>query len=119
MFFPQDYGIWERGDKTNHGETELNASSIGMAKAALEAISELDLFGPRGSESSVIGVVHDQVAQCAVSELCISLMKPAIGWGGGRRSSMLSQDSLLLPKVETGLVKVSHDSVCYLVHCLC
>ena len=82
-FFPQDYGIWERGDKTNHGETELNASSIGMAKAALEAISELDLFGPRGSESSVIGVVHDQVAQCAVSELCISLMKPAIGGEGG------------------------------------
>ena len=28
----QDYGIWERGDKTNHGETELNATSIGMAK---------------------------------------------------------------------------------------
>ena len=33
-----DYGIWERGDKRNHGVTELNASSIGMAKAALEAI---------------------------------------------------------------------------------
>ncbi len=28
----QDYGIWERGDKTNHGLPELNASSIGMAK---------------------------------------------------------------------------------------
>ena len=28
----QDYGIWERGDKTNNGEPELNASSIGMAK---------------------------------------------------------------------------------------
>lgn len=27
-----DFGIWERGDKTNHGITELNASSIGMAK---------------------------------------------------------------------------------------
>ncbi len=31
----QDYGIWERGDKSNHGETELNASSIGMAKVEL------------------------------------------------------------------------------------
>ncbi|RXG73045.1 Phosphorylase b kinase regulatory subunit alpha, liver isoform [Armadillidium vulgare] len=31
-----DYGIWERGDKTNHGLPELNASSIGLAKAALE-----------------------------------------------------------------------------------
>ena len=30
--FPQDYGIWERGDKLNHGFPELNASSIGMAK---------------------------------------------------------------------------------------
>ena len=29
---PKDYGIWERGDKINHGETELNATSIGMAK---------------------------------------------------------------------------------------
>lgn len=27
-----DYGIWERGDKTNHGLPELNSSSIGMAK---------------------------------------------------------------------------------------
>ena len=30
-----DYGIWERGNKMNHGVAELNASSIGMAKAAL------------------------------------------------------------------------------------
>ncbi|ODN06538.1 putative phosphorylase b kinase regulatory subunit alpha [Orchesella cincta] len=43
-----DYGIWERGDKSNHGLPELNASSIGMAKAALEAMNELDLFGARG-----------------------------------------------------------------------
>ena len=27
-----DYGIWERGDKTNHGVAELNASSVGMCK---------------------------------------------------------------------------------------
>ena len=32
MIFFQDYGIWERGDKTNHGLPELNASSIGTAK---------------------------------------------------------------------------------------
>jgi phosphorylase kinase alpha/beta subunit len=30
-----DYGIWERGNKINRGITELNASSVGMAKAAL------------------------------------------------------------------------------------
>lgn len=33
-----DYGIWERGNKRNDGRVEINASSVGMAKAALEAI---------------------------------------------------------------------------------
>lgn len=32
LFLPQDYGMWERGDKTNQGIPEINASSIGMAK---------------------------------------------------------------------------------------
>ena len=30
-----DYGIWERGNKINNGRPEINASSVGMAKAAL------------------------------------------------------------------------------------
>ncbi|XP_044730316.1 probable phosphorylase b kinase regulatory subunit alpha isoform X2 [Chrysoperla carnea] len=59
-----DYGIWERGDKTNHGLPELNASSIGMAKAALEAINELDLFGARGGPSSIIHVLADEAQKC-------------------------------------------------------
>ncbi|XP_037726909.1 probable phosphorylase b kinase regulatory subunit alpha isoform X13 [Drosophila subpulchrella] len=59
-----DYGIWERGDKTNHGEPELNASSIGMAKAALEAMNELDLFGARGGPASVIHVLADEAHKC-------------------------------------------------------
>ena len=42
-----------------------------MAKAALEAIGELDLFGARGSEASVIHVMHDQVAQCDVSRMSV------------------------------------------------
>lgn len=46
-----DYGIWERGDKGNHGLPERNASSIGMAKAALEALDGLDLFGVHGDGS--------------------------------------------------------------------
>ena len=46
-----DYGIWERGDKGNHGLPERNASSIGMAKAALEALEGLDLFGVHGDGS--------------------------------------------------------------------
>ncbi|XP_077292569.1 putative phosphorylase b kinase regulatory subunit alpha isoform X2 [Arctopsyche grandis] len=59
-----DYGVWERGDKTNHGFPELNASSIGMAKAALEAMNELDLFGARGGPSSVIHVLADEAQKC-------------------------------------------------------
>uniref|UniRef100_A0A336M8K3 Phosphorylase b kinase regulatory subunit n=1 Tax=Culicoides sonorensis TaxID=179676 RepID=A0A336M8K3_CULSO len=59
-----DYGIWERGDKTNHGQPELNASSIGMAKAALEAMNELDLFGARGGPASVIHVLADEAHKC-------------------------------------------------------
>mgnify|MGYP001184184325 CR=1 FL=1 len=46
-----DYGIWERGDKGNHGLPERNASSIGMAKAALEALDGFDLYGPHGDGS--------------------------------------------------------------------
>ncbi|XP_042313109.1 phosphorylase b kinase regulatory subunit alpha, liver isoform isoform X4 [Sceloporus undulatus] len=59
-----DYGMWERGDKTNQGIPELNASSIGMAKAALEAIDELDLFGAAGGHKSVIHVLPDEVEHC-------------------------------------------------------
>ncbi|XP_071566036.1 probable phosphorylase b kinase regulatory subunit alpha isoform X2 [Temnothorax nylanderi] len=59
-----DYGIWERGDKTNHGLPELNASSIGMAKAAMEAMNELDLFGARGGATSVIHVLADEAQKC-------------------------------------------------------
>ncbi|XP_040853633.1 phosphorylase b kinase regulatory subunit alpha, liver isoform isoform X3 [Ochotona curzoniae] len=59
-----DYGMWERGDKTNQGIPELNASSVGMAKAALEAIDELDLFGAHGGRKSVIHVLPDEVQHC-------------------------------------------------------
>nr|XP_020016982.1 phosphorylase b kinase regulatory subunit alpha, liver isoform isoform X4 [Castor canadensis] len=56
--------MWERGDKTNQGIPELNASSVGMAKAALEAIDELDLFGAHGGRKSVIHVLPDEVEHC-------------------------------------------------------
>ncbi|XP_046713387.1 phosphorylase b kinase regulatory subunit alpha, liver isoform isoform X3 [Silurus meridionalis] len=67
-----DYGMWERGDKTNQGIAELNGSSVGMAKAALEAIDELDLFGAHGSPKSVIHVLPDEVEHCQ-SILCSML----------------------------------------------
>ncbi|XP_060231692.1 phosphorylase b kinase regulatory subunit alpha, skeletal muscle isoform-like isoform X1 [Meriones unguiculatus] len=59
-----DFGIWERGDKTNQGISELNASSVGMAKAALEVLDELDLFGVKGGPQSVIHVLADEVQHC-------------------------------------------------------
>jgi hypothetical protein len=49
-----DYGIWERGNKMNHGTPELNSSSIGMVVAALESINGINLFGARGGPASVI-----------------------------------------------------------------
>lgn len=62
-----DYGIWERGNKINHGNSELNASSVGMSKAALEAINGLDLFGVRGSQASVIHVLPDEIARARIT----------------------------------------------------
>jgi phosphorylase kinase alpha/beta subunit len=62
-----DYGIWERGAKSNRGSVELNASSIGMAKAALEALAQFNLFGSRGSQSSVVHVSPDNIAQANIT----------------------------------------------------
>ncbi|MDB5999229.1 MAG: glycosyl hydrolase family 15, partial [Rhizobacter sp.] len=74
-----DYGIWERGDKANSGFPEVNSSSVGMAKGALEALRGLDLFGgdvraQTGAESeaqeegqpasdSIIHVLADDIAR--------------------------------------------------------
>ncbi len=62
-----DYGIWERGNKINHGIAELNASSIGMAKAALEAMSGFNLFGKDGGQSSVVHVISDDIARTRIT----------------------------------------------------
>lgn len=59
-----DYGMWERGDKTNQGIAELNASSIGMAKAALEALDDLNLFGAKGGPGSVVHALPDDIQHC-------------------------------------------------------
>lgn len=58
-----DYGIWERGNKLNHGIAELNMSSVGMAKAALEAMDGFNLFGADGGQSSVVHVIPDEIAR--------------------------------------------------------
>ncbi|MEA5618489.1 glycoside hydrolase family 15 protein [Cronbergia sp. UHCC 0137] len=62
-----DYGIWERGNKINHGSAELNASSVGMAKAALEAINGLNLFGVHGGQTSVIHVLPDEITRARIT----------------------------------------------------
>lgn len=62
-----DYGIWERGNKSNHGQPELNSSSIGMALAALRAIHGLNLFGARGGPTSVIHVLPDELTRNATT----------------------------------------------------
>ncbi|XP_056008769.1 phosphorylase b kinase regulatory subunit beta-like isoform X2 [Ostrea edulis] len=54
-----DYGTWERGSKYNNGSTEIHASSIGIAKAALEAVNGENLFGKQGASWSVIFVDYD------------------------------------------------------------
>ncbi|EAQ75494.1 putative phosphorylase kinase [Synechococcus sp. WH 5701] len=58
-----DYGIWERGDKGNHGEPERNASSIGLVKAALEALEGLDLYGPHGDGSCCLHIPHPAIVR--------------------------------------------------------
>ncbi len=58
-----DYGIWERGNKINHGTTEINCSSVGMAKAALEAMDGFNLFGNVSSQEAVIHVIPSDVAR--------------------------------------------------------
>jgi phosphorylase kinase alpha/beta subunit len=58
-----DYGIWERGDKGNHGLPERNASSIGLVKAALEALEGLDLYGPHGDGGCSLHIPHDAIVR--------------------------------------------------------
>jgi len=62
-----DYGIWERGNKLNHGKPELNASSVGMAKAALEAMDGLNLFGVQGGQASVVHVLPDEISRARLT----------------------------------------------------
>ncbi|WP_322520607.1 glycoside hydrolase family 15 protein [Guyparkeria halophila] len=81
-----DYGIWERGNKINHGVRELNASSLGLVLAALEAADEFDLFGKQGDDSSRLQVVPDDIARV---QQCLDSILP-------RESASKEIDSALL-----------------------
>jgi len=84
-----DFGIWERGDKLNHGRVELNASSVALAKAALEALAGFDLFGAAGGQRSVLHVAPDDVAR---ARLVLEAMLP-------RESASKEVDAALLAAV--------------------
>lgn len=62
-----DYGIWERGHKINHGATEINASSVGMAKAALEALDGFNLFPNVKTKEGIIHIVSSDIARSYVT----------------------------------------------------
>ncbi|WP_339065062.1 glycoside hydrolase family 15 protein [Teredinibacter turnerae] len=61
-FRTPDYGIWERGNKINNGKPEINASSLGMAKAALQALDGLNLFHKGGPTRAVVHSVPDALS---------------------------------------------------------
>jgi len=58
-----DYGIWERGNKINNGKTEINASSVGMAKAALQALDGFNLFGLDANPRAIIHTIPDAISR--------------------------------------------------------
>ena len=62
-----DYGIWERGNKINSGHREINASSIGLSLAALEALDNFDLYGPRGDRSTQVHIFPDEIARARIT----------------------------------------------------
>lgn len=68
-----DFGIWERGNKINHGQRELNASSLGMVLAVLEAVNGFDLFGGDGDDHSRVFVLADDIAR---TEMTLNAILP-------------------------------------------
>ncbi|MDE0697999.1 MAG: glycoside hydrolase family 15 protein [Boseongicola sp.] len=59
-----DFGVWERGRKTNHGQPEVNNSSVGLALAALRAAqrAQFSITGPDGREIRHLSVSEDDMA---------------------------------------------------------
>ncbi|XP_056134262.1 phosphorylase b kinase regulatory subunit beta isoform X2 [Lampris incognitus] len=96
-----DFGMWERGSKYNNGSTELHSSSVGMAKAALEAINGFNLFGNQGCSWSVIFVdidAHNRNRQTFCSLL-------------PRESRSHNTDAALLPTISYPAFAVDDDAL--------
>ncbi|GFW50474.1 probable phosphorylase b kinase regulatory subunit beta [Trichonephila clavipes] len=84
-----DFGMWERGSKYNDNTAEIHASSIGMAKSALEAINGCNLFGDKGASWSVVYVDIDAHSR---NRSIFETLLP-------RESSSKNTDSALLPTI--------------------
>lgn len=84
-----DFGMWERGSKYNDGTPEIHASSIGMAKSALESINGCNLFGDKGTSWSVIYVDIDAHSR---NRSTFETLLP-------RESSSKNTDAALLPTI--------------------
>ncbi|XP_014207040.1 probable phosphorylase b kinase regulatory subunit beta isoform X2 [Copidosoma floridanum] len=97
-----DYGMWERGSRYNDGTPEIHASSIGMAKSALEAINGCNLFGEKGASWSVIYVDIDAHNR---NRSIFETMLP-------RESSSKSVDAALLPTISFPAF-ATHEEVLY------
>ncbi|UYV62296.1 PHKB [Cordylochernes scorpioides] len=97
-----DFGMWERGSKYNNGTPEIHASSIGMAKSALEAINGFNIFGDRGASWSVIYVDID--AHNRNRSIFESLLP--------RESYSKNTDASLLPTISFPCF-ATHDEVLY------
>ncbi|XP_060715828.1 phosphorylase b kinase regulatory subunit beta isoform X4 [Tachysurus vachellii] len=96
-----DFGMWERGSKYNNGSTELHSSSVGLAKAALEAINGFNLFGNQGCSWSVIFVdldAHNRNRQTLCSLL-------------PRESRSHNTDAALLPCISYPAFAVDDDAL--------
>jgi hypothetical protein len=75
-----DYGIWERGNKMNHGEPEHNASSIGMVKSALETVDKISFFqtGRKGTAiKDIFGSIFVEFDDIAAMRDVLTHLLPA------------------------------------------
>ena len=104
-----DFGIWERGNKINNGAAEVNASSVGMAKAALEAMNKINLFGEDGNDASVIHVMADEIAR---SRSTLHALLPRESYSKEVDSAVLSIIGYPAFAIEDeALVKLTRDKI--------
>lgn len=97
-----DYGLWGRGSKYNNGSTELHASAVGAAKAALEAVNGFNLFGKNGAPWSVLWVDMDAHNR---NRMVIETLLP-------KESSSKNTDSAIIPTVGYPFFAVEDTRLC-------